>query len=63
MKARNMLRNAALALRDHGTVPHGVTPEHHLVRSFSVVLPKEESYMSVVGDAATARAGKQHVSV
>jgi nitrite reductase/ring-hydroxylating ferredoxin subunit len=63
MKARNMLRQAALALRDGGTVPQGVTPEHHLVRSFAVVLPKEQSYMDVVGDAAAARVGKHHVSV
>src|SRR5487761_1409168 len=63
MKARNMLHKAALALRDEGTPPPGVATEHHLVRSFAVVLPKGQPYMDVVGDAAAAEAGKQHVSV
>ncbi|MDE3206574.1 MAG: aromatic ring-hydroxylating dioxygenase subunit alpha [Acidobacteriota bacterium] len=63
MKARHMLRNAALALRNEGTVPPGVDPAHHRVRSFAIVLPREQPFTDVVDEVAVARLGRAHASL
>lgn len=63
MKARQMLRKAALDLRDHGTTPPGVDPAHHRVRSVSVVLPKEEAFVESCREAATVRPGVRQTSI
>ena len=63
MKARHMLRNAALALRDEGTEPPGVNPAHHRVRSFAIVLPRDQAFTEVTEEVAVARPGVAHVSV
>ncbi len=63
IKARQKLRRAALALRESGTTPPGVDPEHHKVRSVSIVLPVQDSFLESVREAATVRAGQPQVSV
>lgn len=63
IKARQKLRKAALALRDHGITPPGVDPEHHRVRSASVVLDREESFLDACRDAVAVTPGVRQVSV
>ena len=63
IKARRELEKAVLALRDHGTTPPGVDPEHHRVRSVAVVLPKESSFLESCRDALTATPGVSPASV
>src|SRR5690606_11167355 len=63
IKARQKLRRAAIALRDHGITPPGVDPAHHRVRSASVVLPREESFLEACRDAVTVRPGVPQASV
>lgn len=57
IKARQRLRRAAVALRDHGTPPPGAEPEHQQVRSAAVVLPKDEPFIEACRDAMTVRPG------
>ena len=45
IKARQKLRKAVEALRDHGVTPPGVDPAHHRVRSAAIVLPQAESFI------------------
>ena len=63
IKARHKLRKAALALRDHGTVPPGVDPAHHRVRSAAVVLPCERAFLDSSRDALMAVAGIPQATV
>jgi phenylpropionate dioxygenase-like ring-hydroxylating dioxygenase large terminal subunit len=63
IKARQRLRLAALALRDHGVTPPGVDTEHHRVRSAAVVLPVAESFLESVREAVSVRDGVRQVSV
>jgi phenylpropionate dioxygenase-like ring-hydroxylating dioxygenase large terminal subunit len=63
IKARQKLRRAALALAEEGTTPPGVDPSHHRVRSVSIVLPKEDSFMESTADAATVKPGVAQTSV
>ena len=63
VKARQMLRKAVTALRDQGMTPPGVDPAHHRVRSVSIVLPKEESFIESCRDAVAVRAGLPQTSV
>jgi phenylpropionate dioxygenase-like ring-hydroxylating dioxygenase large terminal subunit len=63
IKARQKLRKAVEALRDEGTTPPGVDPEHHRVRSAAIVLPQAESFIESSRDALAARAGVAHTSV
>lgn len=63
IKARQKLRKAALALQENGTVPPGVDPAHHRVRSVAVVLPRDAAFIDAARDALTAEPGKPHVSV
>jgi hypothetical protein len=63
IKARQKLRKAVLALRDEGTVPPGVDPSHHHVRSAAVVLPRDAAFIDSSRDALTAEPGKPHASV
>lgn len=63
VKARNMLRAAAIALRDEGKTPAGVDPEHHRVRSAAIVLPKDESFIESSRDAVSVRPGVPQASV
>jgi phthalate 4,5-dioxygenase len=63
IKARQKLRNAALALRGEGAVPPGVDPAHHRVRSAAVVLPRDAAFIDASREALTAELGKPHASV
>jgi hypothetical protein len=63
IKARRKLLLAATALRESGTVPPGVDPAHQRVRSVSVVLPREDSFLDSCRDAVTATPGVRHTSV
>jgi phthalate 4,5-dioxygenase len=63
VKARAKLRKAALALQENGTVPPGVDPAHHRVRSAAVVLPRTESFVDASADALVAEPGKPHATV
>ena len=63
MKARHMLRAAAVALRDSGATPPGVDPAHHRIRSFATVLPKDTPFDAVTSESATVQPGVAHTSV
>ena len=63
IKARQKLRKAALALAENGTVPPGVDPAHHRVRSAAVVLPRDASFIEASRDALIAAPGKPHATV
>jgi phenylpropionate dioxygenase-like ring-hydroxylating dioxygenase large terminal subunit len=63
IKARQKLRKAVEALREHGTVPPGVEPAHHRVRSAAIVLPQAESFIDASREAVAVRPGVAHVSV
>ncbi|HZC42100.1 MAG TPA: Rieske 2Fe-2S domain-containing protein [Streptosporangiaceae bacterium] len=61
--ARRKLWRAVEALRDEGTEPPGVDPEHHKVRSASVVLGKDEAFADACAEELTVRPGIRHSSV
>jgi phenylpropionate dioxygenase-like ring-hydroxylating dioxygenase large terminal subunit len=63
IKARRKLVQAATALQEDGTVPPGVDPVHHRVRSASTVLPKEASFVQACRDALAATPGVPQTSV
>ncbi|MDQ1618476.1 MAG: phthalate 4,5-dioxygenase [Actinomycetota bacterium] len=63
IKARAKLRAAAEALRDEGVTPPGVDPAHHRVRSVSIVLPKEASFIDSCREAAAVSPGVRQTSV
>ncbi len=61
--ARHRLMRAVRALREKGTVPPGVDPAHHRVRSVAVVLPPEQSYTDAAKDDLVVRPGVAPTSV
>jgi phthalate 4,5-dioxygenase len=61
--ARHRLMRAAKALVDKGTVPPGVDPEHHKVRSASVVLAPDLAFKDAAKEALTARPGVAQTTV
>ncbi|MDX1486281.1 MAG: Rieske 2Fe-2S domain-containing protein [Alphaproteobacteria bacterium] len=61
--ARNMLRKAAVELRDKGTLPQGRDPEHQKVRSISVVLDPNLNYAEACQEDMIAGEGRERVSV
>jgi phenylpropionate dioxygenase-like ring-hydroxylating dioxygenase large terminal subunit len=63
IKARQKLRKAVEALRDQGVTPPGVDPDHHRVRSASIVLPHAESFMDSARDVVEVRPGVAHLTV
>src|SRR5690348_12761668 len=63
IKARRKLLTSAVALRADGTVPPGVDPAHHRVRSASIVLPKERSFLDAARDAVSVIPGVPQTSV
>jgi phenylpropionate dioxygenase-like ring-hydroxylating dioxygenase large terminal subunit len=60
--ARIRLRKAALAAAQ-GSVPDGIDPASHAVRSASIVLPESVSFIDAAADALQAREGVAHTSV
>ncbi len=63
VKARQKLRKAVVALQENGTMPPGVDPAHHRVRSAAVVLPRDANFIDSSRDALTAEPGKLHATV
>jgi phthalate 4,5-dioxygenase oxygenase subunit len=63
IKTRQRLRKAVLALRDEGTVPPGVDPSHHRVRSAAVILPVGESFLESCSEEITVRPGVRQASI
>lgn len=63
IKARRKLTQAATALLEDGTVPPGVDPAHHRVRSASIVLPRDEAFVEACKDALAATPGVPQTSV
>ncbi len=61
--ARQRLRKAVVALRDHGVTPPGVDPAHHRVRSAAIVLPKEADFIEHTRQALTVTPGVKQTSV
>jgi len=61
--ARNRLLAAVKALTEQGTVPPGVDPAHHHVRSAAVILPDAKAFLPAAAEALTARLGMPHASV
>jgi hypothetical protein len=61
--ARHRLLRAAKALVEKGTIPPGVDPEHHKVRSASVVLPPDQAFKDAAKEALTSRPGVAHATV
>jgi hypothetical protein len=61
--ARHRLMRAAKALVDKGTIPPGVDPEHHKVRSASVVLSPDQAFKDAAKEALTSRPGVAHATV
>jgi phthalate 4,5-dioxygenase oxygenase subunit len=60
--ARIRLRKAALAAQAGGA-PDGLDPATHAVRSASIVLPENVSFVEAAADALKAREGVAHASV
>jgi phenylpropionate dioxygenase-like ring-hydroxylating dioxygenase large terminal subunit len=63
IKARRKLAQAALALRERKITPPGVDTAHHRVRSVSIVLPKDRSFLESCREALTATPGVRQTSV
>lgn len=63
IRARAKLRKAAVALREEGTKPPGVDPSHQRVRSASVVLPVDQSYIESISEKLKVRAGLGQSSI
>jgi phthalate 4,5-dioxygenase oxygenase subunit len=63
IKARLKLRKAVTELKEDGVTPPGVDPAHHRVRSVSIVLPKEDSFIESSRDAVAVSPGVRQTSV
>jgi phthalate 4,5-dioxygenase len=63
IKARQKLRRAAEALRDHGTEPPGNVVEHQRIRSVAIVLPPDLSFVEGIGDGFQAIEGVPQTTV
>jgi hypothetical protein len=61
--ARMRLMKAAMALKDKGTIPPGVDPSHHRVRSAAVILPPDQPFNQAARDALMVRPGEPQASV
>jgi phthalate 4,5-dioxygenase len=61
--ARHRLMRAAKALAEKGVTPPGVDPEHHKVRSASIVLKPDQAFKEAAKEALTSAPGKAHASV
>jgi phthalate 4,5-dioxygenase oxygenase subunit len=51
--ARHRMLRAAKAYQDKGTLPPGVDPEHHKIRSVSIVLPADQAFKDGAKEALT----------
>jgi hypothetical protein len=60
--ARIRLRKGVLAA-EQGREPDGLDPATHAVRSASIVLPEDASFIQAAAEALKAREGVAHTSV
>jgi phthalate 4,5-dioxygenase oxygenase subunit len=51
--ARHRMLRAAKAFQDKGTLPPGVDPKHHHIRSVSIVLPPDQAFKDGAKEALT----------
>jgi hypothetical protein len=63
MMARRKIFNAIEALENYGELPEGVDPEHHKVRSVSVLLPKDQKFLDGAKEAVRVKQDEPHTSV
>jgi phthalate 4,5-dioxygenase oxygenase subunit len=63
MMARRRLFEALNRLEESGGAPPGVDPESHKVRSASILLPRDQSYVEGAADALRVNPGQPHASV
>jgi phthalate 4,5-dioxygenase oxygenase subunit len=61
--ARHRLMRAAKALVEKGTIPPGVDPAHHRVRSVSIVLPPDQAFKDGAREALVSRPGVAQTTV
>jgi hypothetical protein len=61
--ARHRMLRAAKALVEKGTIPPGVDPEHHRVRSVSIVLPPDQAFKDGAKEALVSRLGAPQTTV
>jgi len=61
--ARHRLMRAAKALAEKGTTPPGIDPDHHKIRSCSVVLAPELAFKDAAKEALKARPGVAQTTV
>ena len=55
IRARKLLRDAVVALRDHGTTPPGMDAASYAIRGASVLLPKDVTWAEGAKAQFTAR--------
>jgi phthalate 4,5-dioxygenase oxygenase subunit len=63
MLARRKIFNAIEALQNHGELPQGVNPDHHKIRSVSVLLPRNIKFIEGASEAVKVKKGEPHTSV
>ena len=63
IKARQRLRKAVEALRDKGSAPPGIEPDHQRVRSVSIVLSRDDAFLDACRDALRVHPGVAQTSV
>jgi len=61
--ARHRLLKAARGLQEKGTLPPGIDPTHHRVRSAAIVLPPDKAFKDAAREDLTVRPGIRHTSV
>jgi phenylpropionate dioxygenase-like ring-hydroxylating dioxygenase large terminal subunit len=61
--ARHRLMRAAKALAEKGTIPPGVSNEHHKVRACAMLLKRDIAFKEGAGEALKAKAGMAQTSV
>ncbi len=63
MLARRKMLKALEELRDNGTLPDGVDPKLHKVRSAAFLLPRDQTYAEAARELLRVVPGKPHASV
>jgi phthalate 4,5-dioxygenase oxygenase subunit len=61
--ARHRLMRAAKALAEKGTIPPGVSNEHHKVRACAMLLKRDVAFKEGAGEALKAQAGRAQTTV
>jgi hypothetical protein len=61
--ARHRLMRSVKAFMDKGTVPPGVDPKHHKIRSVSIVLPPDQAFKEGAKEALIAKKGVAQTTV